>query len=88
MSEPENLLVKATEYRAGGYTDTGAFGVPDTQRQLLYYGRDMKLVAVAPFIGYGETGDGIKYPRFGKPEPVKSAILEAFKGRPLETDGP
>lgn len=70
MSETENLLVKATEYYAWGYTDTGAFGVPDAQRQLLYYGRGMKLVAAAPFIGYGQTEDGTKYPRFGKPEPL------------------
>lgn len=71
----DNLLVKATEYYAGGYTDTGAFGVPDAQRQLLYYGRHMKLIAAAPFIGYGKTGDGTKYPRFGKPEPVQDGVF-------------
>ena len=66
----ENLIVHATERKAGGFTDTGAFGAPDSERQLLYYGDGMKLVAVAPFVGYGTTSEGVKYPRFGKPEPV------------------
>ena len=71
----ENLLVKATAYKAGGISDTGAFGAPDGERQLLYYGEGMKLVAVAPFIGYGTTEDGTKYPRFGKPEPVSESAV-------------
>lgn len=67
----ENLLVKGTERYAGGYADTAAFGVPDEERALLYYGPDMDLIAIAPFIGYGQTENGEKYPKFGKPVPVE-----------------
>lgn len=73
-----NLLVKCTERYAGGYTDTGAWGASDKDRELIYHGENFEPVAVAPFIGYVER-DGMKVPKFGTPKAIERNLTTQIK---------
>lgn len=64
---------KATERFAIGICDTGAIGVSDEHRELLYYGDGFTLTHRAKFLGYMVRDDGVRIPKFGKPIPVKES---------------
>ena len=53
--EQSEALVRPSQRFAGGFTDTGALGAPDSERELILYGENFRVIGTRRFVGYQEA---------------------------------